>query len=234
MSTFLLIHGGGDTGWAWHRVQAALEARGHRVFAPDLPGDDETLTLDDYAEAAVADIAEDTELVVVGHSFGAFTAPLIADLRPVERIVFFAGMVPQPGEAPEEWWGNTGSGEAVAVQSALDGGLTGNSDPLISFYHDVPRVLAEEAMSRERAHPSSSAMSTPWPRDALPQVPTDYLLCRDDRFFPPAFVRRMVRDRLGIVPQEVPGGHCAPLSHPEEVADALARLSEPAAGPGTP
>lgn len=226
MTTFLLIHGGGDTGWAWHRVQAALEARGHRVFAPDLPGDDDSLTLDDYAEAAVADIEEGTSLVVVGHSFGGFTAPLVAALRPVEQIVFLAGMVPRPGESPEEWWGNTGSAEAVTAQAAVDGGLTGNSDPFISFYHDVPRVLAEEAMSRERAHPSAAAMSTPWPRDALPDVPAAFLLCRDDRFFPAAFMRRMVRDRLGIEPEEIPGSHCAPLSRPEEVADAFERVSE--------
>ncbi|WP_407358226.1 alpha/beta hydrolase [Microbacterium sp. LTA6] len=226
MTTFLLIHGGGDTGWAWHRVQAALESRGHRVFAPDLPGDDDSLTLDDYAEAAVADIEEGTSLVVVGHSFGGFTAPLVAALRPVEQIVFLAGMVPRPGESPEEWWGNTGSAEAVTAQAAVDGGLTGNSDPFISFYHDVPRVLAEEAMSRERAHPSAAAMSTPWPRDALPDVLAAFLLCRDDRFFPAAFMRRMVRGRLGIEPEEIPGSHCAPLSHPEEVADALERVSE--------
>lgn len=51
MTTFVLIHGGGDVGWSWHLVQAELEARGHRVVAPDLPADDETLTLDDDARA---------------------------------------------------------------------------------------------------------------------------------------------------------------------------------------
>ncbi len=37
MSTFVLIHGAGDVGWYWHRVEAELRARGHDVVAPDLP-----------------------------------------------------------------------------------------------------------------------------------------------------------------------------------------------------
>ena len=29
MATFVLIHGGGDVGWYWHRVVAELHERGH-------------------------------------------------------------------------------------------------------------------------------------------------------------------------------------------------------------
>ncbi|WP_455904649.1 alpha/beta fold hydrolase [Microbacterium sp.] len=49
MAVFILVHGAGDTGWSWHRVAAALRDRGHEVIAPDLPGDDESLTLIAYA-----------------------------------------------------------------------------------------------------------------------------------------------------------------------------------------
>jgi pimeloyl-ACP methyl ester carboxylesterase len=52
-------------------------------------------------------------------------------------------------------------------------------------------------------------------------VPTLAILCRDDQFFPPSFMRRQVRDRLGTEPLEIPGGHYASLSHPEAVAAAL-------------
>ena len=83
MSTFVLIHGGGDVGWSWHRVEAELRARGHDVVAPDLPGDDESLQLSDYADAVVAAVGDRRELIVVGHSFGGFTAPLVAARLPV-------------------------------------------------------------------------------------------------------------------------------------------------------
>lgn len=221
MTTFALIHGGGDVGWYWHLVEAELRARGHDTVAPDLPGDDESLTLDDYAGTVVRAVGDRRNVVVVGHSFGGFTAPLVADRLAAGALVLLAGMIPAPGESPDDWWANTGYSAAVAEQAARDGGLTGNDDPLVSFYNDVPRELAEEAMSKERAHPSSAATAAPWPLPAWPSVPTRFVLCRDDRFLPADFMRRLARERLGVVPDEIPGSHCVALSHPTEVADLL-------------
>lgn len=221
MSTFALIHGGGDVGWYWHLVAAELRKRGHEVIAPDLPADDESATLTDYAEVVVEAVGSRREVVVAGHSFGAFTAPLVADRLAADSLVLVAGMIPAPGESPDDWWRNTGYSSAVREQAARDGGLTGNPDPFVSFYHDVPRDLAEQAVSKERAHPSSASTSAPWPLDAWPDVPTRFVLCTEDRFFPPAFFRRLVDERLGIEPDEIAAGHCVALSRPKELADLL-------------
>jgi pimeloyl-ACP methyl ester carboxylesterase len=223
MSTFVLIHGAGDVGWYWHLVEAELRARGHDVVAPDLPADDDSAELGDYADAVVEAVGDRKDLIVVGQSFGGFTAPLVADRLPVDALVFVAGMVPAPGEPPGKWWANTGYKEAVRAQAALDGGLTGNDDPFVVYYHDVPRALAEEAMSKERAHPSAASMVSPWPLPALPAVPTRFVLCTEDRFFPADFLRRVVDARLGIVPDEIAAGHCVALSRPRELADVLER-----------
>ena len=221
MSTFVLIHGGGDVAWYWHLVEAELRARGHDVVAPDLPGDDESLLLDDYASAVVTAVGERKDLIVVAHSFGGFTAPLVAVRLPVDALVFVAGMVPLPGEAPGDWWDRTGYRSAVNEQAARDGGLTGHEDPLVSFYQDVPRELALQALSQERAHPSSACMAAPWPLQALPDVPTHFVLCTEDRFFPADFMRRVVAERLGVLPDELAAGHCVALSRPKELADIL-------------
>ncbi|HEY8945546.1 MAG TPA: alpha/beta fold hydrolase [Polyangiaceae bacterium] len=221
MSTFVLIHGAGDVGWYWHLVEAELRARGHDVVAPDLPGDDESLELDDYASAVVAAVGARRELIVVAQSFGAFTAPLVAVRLPIEALVFVAALVPSPGEAPNDWWERTGYREAVEEQAARDGGATGNQDPYVCFYHDVPRELATQALSQERAHPSTACMASPWPLDALPEVPTHFVLCTEDRFLPADFLRRVVEARLGIVPDEISAGHCVALSRPKELADIL-------------
>lgn len=231
MSTFILIHGAGDVGWSWHRVAAELRARAHDVVAPDLPGGDDTLQLGDYADAVVAAVGARRNLVVVGHSFGGFTAPLVASRLPVDVLVFVAGMVPSPGEPPGDWWANTGYKQAAAEQAARDGGLTGNEDPYVSFYHDVPRELAAQALSAERAHPSAACMASPWPLSALPALPTHFVLCSEDRFFPADFSRRMVATRLGIVPDEIAAGHCVALSRPAELAallDGYAKRHHPA------
>jgi pimeloyl-ACP methyl ester carboxylesterase len=74
MATFVLIHGAGDAGWYWHLTEAELRARGHQTIAPDLPCDNDTASLDDYA-GTVADAAGGRpDLVIVGQSYGAFTA----------------------------------------------------------------------------------------------------------------------------------------------------------------
>jgi SAM-dependent methyltransferase len=157
----------------------------------------------------------------VAQSFGAFTAPLVAVRLPIEALVSVAGLVPHPGEAPNDWWERTGYGNAVEEQAARDGGATGNQDPYVCFYQDVPRELAEKALSKERAHPSSACMASPWPLDALPEVPTHFVLCTEDRFLPADFLRRVVEARLGILPDEISAGHCVALSRPKELADIL-------------
>src|ERR687895_2016693 len=50
VSTFVLIHGGGDVGWYWHLVESELRQQGHDVVAPDLPCDDDSADLRAYAD----------------------------------------------------------------------------------------------------------------------------------------------------------------------------------------
>jgi hypothetical protein len=52
-------------------------------------------------------------------------------------------------------------------------------------------------------------------------VPTRFIVCKDDRFFPSGFMRQQARERLGIPPDEIDGCHCVALSHPKELANLL-------------
>ena len=212
MATFVLIHGAGDSGWYWHLVVAQLRERGHDVVAPDLPADDDTADLSTYADAVVDAVGGQTELVVVGQSFGAFTAPLICDRVPTKLLVFVAGMIPSPGERPDDWWSATGYDREPREQDL---------DDAATYYHDVPPQLASEHVRRGRNHPSRAAGREPWPLPAMPDVATRSLLCRDDRLFPAAFMRRITTERLGITADEIDGGHCVALSRPLDLAERL-------------
>ena len=86
--------------------------------------------------------------MIVGQSYGAFTATLAARRLPVRLLVLLAGMIPVPAERPSQWWASAGYREAAEEQARLDGGKTGNDDPLVSYYNGVPRPLAEEARRR--------------------------------------------------------------------------------------
>jgi len=211
MATYVLIHGAGDVGWYWHLVAAELRERGHDAVAPDLPCEDDSAGLSEYADAVLDAIGDRSELVVVAQSFAGFTAPLVCDRTSVELLVLVAGMIPSPGEAPRDWWANT-------RYEPEDGEWRG--DEVATFYHDVPPELAAEALKRGRTQ-SDTPTREPWPLAAWPDVPTRFLLCRDDRLLPADFLRPVVRERLGIVADEIDGGHCVALSRPKELAERL-------------
>jgi pimeloyl-ACP methyl ester carboxylesterase len=213
VATFALIHGGGGSAWDWHLVAAELRERGHDPVAVDLPSEDELAGWWDYADAVVQAVGDRSEVVVVGNSLGGFTAPLVCVRIPVDLLVLVAAMIPSPGELFADWWANTGYEES------------GYDDV---FYHDVPPELAAEARRRERDE-AASALREPWPVEAWPDTPTRYLLSRDDRMFPAPWARRHARERLGIEPDEMDGGHYISLSRPRELAD---RLLAFAAGTG--
>jgi pimeloyl-ACP methyl ester carboxylesterase len=212
MATYVLIHGAGDSAWYWHLVVPELRERRHDAVAVDLPSEDESAGWSEYADAVVEAIGARSDLVLVAQSLGGFTAPIVCDRVPVDLMVLVAGMIPRPGETPNEWGENTGWSDAA-------GGVEGQDD-LSLFYNDVPRELAEEAMRHGRRQAEGS-MAEPWPLDAWPDVPTRYLLCRDDRLFPADWIRGVVRERLGIVADEIDGGHCPALSRPKELVERL-------------
>jgi pimeloyl-ACP methyl ester carboxylesterase len=96
-------------------------------------------------------------------------------------------------------------------------------DTMPLFYHDASPDLAEEAIRRGRTQ-SETPTRELWPLD--PGVPTRFLLCRYDRLLPAGFLRRVVRERFGIAPDEIDAGHCPAVSRPSEVADRLVAYSE--------
>jgi pimeloyl-ACP methyl ester carboxylesterase len=211
MASYALIHGAGDVGWYWHLVGAELRDRGHDVVAPDLPCEDDSAGLSEYADVVLDAIGDRDELIVVAQSFGGFTAPIVCDRTSVDLLVFVAGMIPSPGEAARDWWTNTGyENESRA----------GGNDEIAIFYHDVPPELAAEALKRGRRQSDTPARE-PWPLEAWPDVPTRFVLCRDDRLFSASFLRRVVKARLGIAPDEIDAGHCVALSRPTELAERL-------------
>jgi pimeloyl-ACP methyl ester carboxylesterase len=55
-------------------------------------------------------------------------------------------------------------------------------------------------------------------------VPTHVVAGSADRFFPLEFQRSVVRERLGLDVDVLPGGHLMALSRPRELADYLLAL----------
>lgn len=216
----MLIHGAGDVGWYWHLVAPELQRRGYDVVSPDLPCDDDSAGWSEYTDTVVAAIGDRTDLALVAQSLGGYTAPLVCERVPVRLMVLVAPMVPLPGESGDEMWANTRYAEASRESTTAEEPGGGVDDSIATFYHDVPAALAREAMSRGRRQ-AEAPMSQPWPLQAWPDVPTRVIVCQDDRLFPAAWLREVVRVRLGTTPDEIESGHTPALSRPKELAERL-------------
>jgi pimeloyl-ACP methyl ester carboxylesterase len=161
------------------------------------------------------------DLVLVGHSMSGLIIPVVAARRPLRRLVFLHTVLPQTGSSladqmatepdmfnpemltvPPSWW----SDEAMVTHF---------------LFHDCPPDVAHNAFARLQPPEGGMLMTEITPLRAWPDVPCSYILCRDDRTATPAWARRAARERLGIEPLEIPGGHCPMLSRPGLLADSL-------------
>lgn len=99
----LILHGWGSSEKNWRFVREHLEAKGYKVYIPDLPGFGSNAALEkvwlaeDYAEW-VKQWAERQNLLkfyLAGHSFGGGVAAVFASKYPekVERLIFIAAAI---------------------------------------------------------------------------------------------------------------------------------------------
>jgi pimeloyl-ACP methyl ester carboxylesterase len=231
--SFILIPGAGGSAWYWHLVAPRLQERGHEAVPVDLPAADDRAGLPQYAATVVRAIGsrDPTGVVLVAQSLAGFTLPLVCEKVRVAMLVLVNAMIPNPGETPGAWWGNTGHREAKRQQNVRDGRPADDAfDPLIDFFHDVPQPVIDDAWEQGEPRQSDTIFGSPCSFKAWPTVPTRVLVGHDDRFFPAEFQRRVARERLGISADHMPGGHLLALSQPAELSTRLIAYIETSAG----
>lgn len=218
MTTYALVPGAGGSAWYWHLLVDELRARGAEAIAVELPASDDAAGLPEYADAVVHAIGDRAPVALVAQSLAGLSAPLVCDRVDVELLVFLNAMIPAPGESAGEWWANTNHAQARA-----EAGGTDADDMFEVFFHDVPEAVRQEAIDLGEPGQSGGVFARPAAVTRLPDVPMRVIAGRDDRFFPLAFQRRIARERLGITPDELPGGHLLALSQPRALAEQLER-----------
>jgi pimeloyl-ACP methyl ester carboxylesterase len=217
------IHGAFHGAWCWEPLQPELERLGHQLVAVDLPISDPTAAGERYAETVAEQIGHGEPPVLLAHSMAGLVAPLVAARTPVRRMVFLAAFLPVPGMSANEQRAREPIDPPVAPATVEwtdlgdDVWRVGPGTAAEMFFHDVPAPLQDWAVAHLRPQ-CYRVLSEPSPFAAWPDVPTSYVVCRDDHAINAEWGRTAARDRLGIEPVEIEGGHSPFLSRPAELA----------------
>jgi surfactin synthase thioesterase subunit len=243
--TFGLVHGAWHGAWCWDLVAAELRGRGHRAVAVDLPSEDPDAGASAYAQAVVhaLGVGGADEVVLVGHSLGGLTIPVVAQAladegRPVRAMVFVAALLPTVGASfddghvddPDRLMPGLGAGQI----GYDDGSSSWQPQPAIALmYPDAPPDLAEWAAPRLRRQHWRAAREVT-PLRTWPPVPVTVIACASDAVVNPDWVRRVARVRFGAEAVVLAGDHAPFLARPVELADLLVAALDTSADPRAP
>ena len=229
--TFGLVHGAWHRGACWEPLIAELAGRGFGSVPVDLPAEQADAGADDYARCVIGALREvDGPLVLVGHSMGGLTIPVVAARRPVALLVFLCALVPDPGRSVAEQQSADGPGMMTSawherylpLHTVLPDGRTqwpAEVTPEI-FYQDCPAEAVSRAAGQLRPQ-GMLPLRERTPLAAWPDVPAEYILGQEDRVISPAWSRHTARQRLGVTARELPGGHSPFLARPAALAEEL-------------
>jgi pimeloyl-ACP methyl ester carboxylesterase len=224
MVTFGLVHGSQHGAWCWERLTPELERHGHLVVAPDLPCDDPDVGVDGYANVVIDALDGFDDVVLVGHSLGSLTIPVVASRRPVERMIFLCSVPTGPGPALDADLAEMVTpGFLTAERTIDDAGLEtlALADAAAVFYQDCTPEDVEWALARLRPQ-SRRPLLEPSPLDVWPDVPMSVVLSSDDGALNMEWAVAAATARLeGELPIIMEGGHSPFVARPAELADVL-------------
>jgi pimeloyl-ACP methyl ester carboxylesterase len=228
MSIFCLVNGSTQNPLCWKLLVPELEKFGHQVITPSLPVDQPAASGTRYAEV-IAQALKDTsdEVVLVGHSASGMFIPLVPSLRPIRQLIYLAALIPQPGASIRDQLATDADmlnpQWLAACRSGNDPST--NDEVAIEFlFHDCQPEEINLGMATRLGMYAERAIVETFPLKALPDVPSAYIVCSEDRTISPNWSRRTARKRLGVEAIELPGGHCPYLSRPVQLADMLVKV----------
>ena len=219
----VLVHGAWADGSCWSGVIERLQAGGYTVTAPQFP--ESSLAADVVRLRQVLD-RQDGPVILAGHSYGGqIMTALGTDARNVAGLVYIAAFGLDEGESIG---GLLVQGPPTPALAHLDIDAHGlawlpEDDFVKHFAADLDPVRARVLHAVQQPLAASTlqdVMGVP----CWKSHPCWYLVASDDQAIPPDAERQFAK-RMSATTVEVPSGHLAMLSHPDEVA----RLIETAA-----
>lgn len=224
--TVLLLHAFPLDARMWEAQRAALEAAGHGVAAPDLPGEPPGRGFDVWARRVLGEVGGD--LVPVGSSMGGYLAFELWRQAP-ERVrgLAFVGSRATP-DTPEQRQGRDDTIRLLG-EDGFEPFWEGLAPKLFSPEADPDVVARARAIAADQPLTGLvAALETLRDRAdsretlATIDVPVLVAVGEEDALTPPAEARDMAGRLPSAQLSTIAGaGHLAPLERPDEVTRAL-------------
>ena len=219
-----LLHGCTQGPLGWERVAAGLRAQA--IASTDLnlePARFDQAGTMECADEITRQLSPFDKVVLVSTSCSGLLAPVVATLRPVERLVFVCAGLPDIGRS-------------ATTQIAEDGLLCSDwmhwegdpVDPVAArrfMFHDCAEKDVGWCLRTVRLLLPQRVYDEVTPLQEWPDVPSTYVLGTEDRIINPEWAREVVPSRLGIRPMEIPTGHCPQNSQPDRIVQLLAGIA---------
>lgn len=216
-------------------VIGPLVSAGHDVTVVDLPCGRADATLEDYADAVRAALPDDlTEVVLVGYSFGGFTASRVAGSYPDVLLVYVAAWIPRDGASLLDLFFGSDpftAGEEAGIAS-FNGLVLGAGPGLCALNIDLSVAEAEPGerdavrtyLERTQRPQGIAVFREKW-RGGLPESRrSTYVLTTTDTRVPPE-AQRVMAASVGAEVVEIASDHGVFSEQPALLAELLAEAS---------
>jgi pimeloyl-ACP methyl ester carboxylesterase len=220
----VLVHGAWVDGSCWKGVIERLQADGYHVTAPQFP---ETTTADDVARLRTVLNLQDGPTIVAGHSYGGhIMTALGTDAPNVTGLVFVTALVLDQGETLGAALSQGPTPPAIAhLSTDPQGFMWLPEDDFVQHFASGVDPLQARALHAVQQPIAGPIFEKPMGVPAWKSLPTWYLIATQDQGISPD-AQRMFASRIGATVIEVPAGHLAMVSHPDETAQLIKSAAE--------
>jgi pimeloyl-ACP methyl ester carboxylesterase len=234
MTDFVFLHGGGQGGWVWDELIAAMHQQAMtpiRTLALDAPGcggkrgrDTSATTFADITAELVDDIvaAGLRDVILVGHSQAGTSIPSMVALRPdlFRQLVFVSCIAPDNGLTVVEM-----TGQKIHAGGGVfsDASLTMTQRYHRMFCNDMTPAQAEEFVAKLGADgwPPCCYVEKSWEYSHLADVPVSYVLCEQDAILPLVWQEAFAARMFARSTPRIDAGHQAMNTRPQALAEIL-------------
>lgn len=222
MNDVLLVHGTTQSSAGFEGLAQRLRALGHRVVLAELPATEPSWKAGHFAELIAQRYGAGLDApVVVAHSAAGLLLPSISAAVQARHQVWLAAVVAD--FAGQRSLFEELSADPAAMFNPEWVGADPTTDAVLATYflfHDCDLAELRAALSTVRGYDLRGAYAEVPPLDPA-AVSGTYVLPTADRALRPEWMRQLARQRLGVEPVELPGGHNLYYAAPELVADAI-------------